>query len=66
MKIRLNGEIHEVKSGMTILDLVRSLELDPKRVAVERNLEIVPKSVHGDTKLEDGDSLEIVEFVGGG
>ena len=66
MRITLNGETHEVKDGLSVLALVLTLELDPKRVAVERNMEIVPKSVHGDTILVDGDALEIVEFVGGG
>ncbi|MFC6199777.1 sulfur carrier protein ThiS [Ponticaulis profundi] len=51
---------------MSVLQLVTELELNPKGVAVERNLEIVPKSLHGDTLLQEGDSLEIVEFVGGG
>ncbi len=66
MEIRLNGVAQEVKQGMSVRDLVISLELDPKNVAVERNLEIVPKSLHGETLLSDGDALEIVEFVGGG
>ncbi len=66
MEIRLNGVAQEVKQGMSVRDLVISLELDPKNVAVERNLEIVPKSLHGETLLSDGDTLEIVEFVGGG
>lgn len=66
VKIRLNGEAREVKPGMSVLQLVTELELNPKGVAVERNLEIVPKSLHGETLLQEGDSLEIVEFVGGG
>ena len=66
MKIRLNGEFIEVNKAMTVLDLVLMLEIDPKGVAVERNLEIVPKSVHARTHLAEGDVLEVVEFVGGG
>ncbi|MAI92041.1 sulfur carrier protein ThiS [Ponticaulis sp.] len=66
MQIRLNGEPFEVKSAATVLELVLELELDPKSVAVERNLEIVPKSRHGEESLTPGDSIEIVEFVGGG
>lgn len=66
LNIRLNGDSFEVNPGTTILGLVLKLELDPKSVAVERNLEIVPKSLHGETVLNDGDAIEIVEFVGGG
>lgn len=66
LNIRLNGDSFEVNPGTTILGLVLKLELDPKAVAVERNLEIVPKSLHGVVELSDGDNIEIVEFVGGG
>ncbi len=66
MKIRLNGTERDVNPGLTIIGLIKELELNPKGVAVERNLEIVPKSQHADTVLEDGDRIEIVEFVGGG
>ena len=65
MHIQVNGETRRVEAG-TILALVQELGLDPKKVAVERNLEIVPKSMHGETALADGDSIEIVQFVGGG
>ena len=66
LNIKLNGDSYEVNAGTTILRLVLDLELEPKSVAVERNLEIVPKSLHGDVELSDGDNIEIVEFVGGG
>ncbi|MAK59373.1 MAG: thiamine biosynthesis protein ThiS [Ponticaulis sp.] len=66
MIIRLNGAEKEVKNDMTISELIQTLELNPKGVAVERNLEIVPKSLHSDTVLTEGDRIEIVEFVGGG
>ncbi|MFN3536611.1 MAG: sulfur carrier protein ThiS [Brevundimonas sp.] len=65
MRIEVNGEPREVEAG-TILDLVETLGLDPKKVAVERNLEIVPRSLHGETALADGDRIEIVQLVGGG
>ncbi len=65
MRIEVNGEPREVETG-TILDLVETLGLDPKKVAVERNLEIVPRSLHGETALADGDRIEIVQLVGGG
>ncbi len=65
MRIEVNGEHREMESG-TILDLVETLGLNPKKVAVERNLEIVPRSLHGETALADGDRIEIVQLVGGG
>ena len=65
MRIEVNGEHREMEAG-TILDLVETLGLNPKKVAVERNLEIVPRSLHGETALSDGDRIEIVQLVGGG
>ena len=62
----MNGEVAEVNNGITVRDLVVFLNIDPKGVAVERNLEIVPRSLHIDTVLAEGDKLEVVEFVGGG
>lgn len=66
MQIFLNGQPREVKSGMTVLSLVLTLSDDPRGIAIERNLEIVPKAEHETTLLNDGDRLEIVQFVGGG
>ena len=65
MRIQVNGDTREVASR-TILDLVGELGLDPRKVAVERNLEIVPRSLHGETALAEGDRIEMVVFVGGG
>ena len=65
MRIQVNGEPREV-AATTVLALVEELGLDVRKVAVERNLEIVPRSLHASTALEDGDRLEIVQFVGGG
>ena len=65
MRIEVNGEAREVVAT-TILGLVEELGLDPLKVAVERNLEIVPRSLHGATALADGDRIELVQFVGGG
>lgn len=64
--IRVNGEHRRVPGGISIAEMVNSLGLDPLRVAVERNLEIVPRSTLGDVCVEDGDDYEIVHFVGGG
>ncbi len=66
MKILLNGEALELPGGTTLAQLVTSIADDPRGIAIERNLEIVPKSRHGETVLEDGDHLEVVQFVGGG
>lgn len=65
MRIQVNGEIRQVTAG-TILALVEELGLDVRKVAVERNLEIVPRSLHGVTALAEGDRIELVQFVGGG
>lgn len=64
--ISVNGEHRRVAAGMTIADLANDLGLAPEKVAVERNLEIVPRSTLADVRIEDGDELEIVHFVGGG
>lgn len=66
MKLTINGEIQDFADGLTISDLVEVLGLQPKKVAIERNLEVVPKSLHPETVLADGDRIEIVQFVGGG
>lgn len=65
LSLTVNGEPRRTAPG-TVADLVRSLELDPAKVAVERNGLIVPRSTLGDVALADGDVLEIVHFVGGG
>jgi sulfur carrier protein len=51
---------------MSVAELALELGLEPTKVAVERNLEIVPRSLHGDTTLAEGDKIELVQFVGGG
>jgi thiamine biosynthesis protein ThiS len=66
VQIRINGEHRRVVEGISIAALVSELGFDPVRVAVERNLEVVPRSTLGDVKVEDGDDFEIVRFVGGG
>jgi len=66
LTLTVNGEMRRIAPGSCIADLVRSLELDPAKVAVERNGVIVPRSTLGDVVLSDGDALEIVHFVGGG
>ena len=66
MKLLLNGEEREIAGIVSIADLVANLGLDARKVAVERNLEIAPRSTYGDTILAEGDRIEIVTFIGGG
>lgn len=66
MKILLNGETRNVPEGMNLAQLAAQISDDPRGIAIERNLEIVPKSEHAETVLQEGDRLEIVQFVGGG
>jgi thiazole synthase len=66
LQVRINGEHRRVESGITIAQLVRDIGFDPVRVAVERNLAVVPRSTLADVCVEDGDDFEIVRFVGGG
>ncbi len=66
LSLRINGEHRRVPAGMTLAQLINSVGQDPGRVAVERNLEIVPRSSFGTLCVEDGDDYEIVHFVGGG
>ena len=62
----VNGEPHRITAGATIAGMLRELGIDPAKVAVERNLAIVPKSTLEDAPVADGDRFEIVHFVGGG
>ena len=66
MNITLNGENRPLEGEKTLAELVESLGLDPRKVAVERNLEIVPRSAYERTDLANGDRIEIVHFIGGG
>lgn len=66
MRITVNGEALELEGPLTVSALLSELELVAQKIAVERNLEIVPKSTFNDELIQDGDRLEIVQFVGGG
>ena len=66
MEITLNGEKFTLETGSNIVNLIDKLDLDVDKLAIERNLEIVPKSKFAMTILEEGDKLEIVHFIGGG
>ncbi|QIK96445.1 sulfur carrier protein ThiS [Sphingomonas sp. HDW15A] len=65
LQVTINGEPRRQPAG-SVADLVRSLGLDPAKVAVERNLEIVPRSTLAEVAIANGDKFEIVHFVGGG
>ncbi len=66
MEITLNGEKFTLETGSNIVNLIDKLDLDVDKLAIERNLEIVPKSKFAMTIIKEGDKLEIVHFIGGG
>ena len=66
MNLTVNGEPRSLDSVADVAELVAALGLDARKVAVERNLEIVPRSAYGRTPLAEGDRIEIVHFIGGG
>jgi sulfur carrier protein len=66
MTLTINGETRAVGDLRDLAALVTSLGLDPRKVAIERNLEIVPRSAYSATPIADGDRIEIVHFIGGG
>lgn len=66
MQITLNGEARALPVGLQVSDLVQQLALDARKVAVERNLAIVPRSAYADTPILPGDRIEILGFIGGG
>ena len=66
IELTLNGELRQFPSPLTVTELIEQLGYTGKRIAVERNGDIVPKSLHAATTLTQGDQLEIVVAVGGG
>lgn len=64
--VTINGEEKQLDGPMSVAALLQSLNLAAPKVAVERNLDIVPRVAYGDTVLSDGDRIEIVHFIGGG
>ncbi len=66
MKLTVNGDLRDLADGSSVAALLESLDLAGKFVAVEVNLELVPKAQHSDRTLSDGDRVEIVTLVGGG
>jgi len=66
MTIRLNGDEHTLPGPLSVADLLARLEIDPRRVAVERNFHVIRRDAYAATVVNDGDEIEIVNFVGGG
>lgn len=66
MQIKVNGEIRELAEGSSMLDLIRSLGLEERVMASALNMEIVKQDVWGTTLLKEGDTIELLDFVGGG
>jgi sulfur carrier protein len=66
MKFTLNGEEKEAPEGTTILQVIHSMGLTQSQVAVERNLDIVPRATYAEVQLQANDKIEVVTFVGGG
>ena len=66
MTITLNGEPHTLISPVTIVELLAQLDIDPRRVAVERNFVVVKRDAYATTMIDEGDQIEVVNFVGGG
>jgi sulfur carrier protein len=66
IEITVNGAVRTVPSGSTVADLITHLGLGGKRIAVERNRDVVPRARHAEVFLEAGDHLELVTYVGGG
>ncbi len=64
--VQLNGKARALPEGLTVTELLESLELNPQLVVVERNREILDRSEYAQTRVEDEDVLELVHFVGGG
>jgi len=66
MTIKLNGDPHEMPQPLSVSALLAALDIDPRRVAVEHNLVVVKKAAYDSALVQDGDEVEIVNFVGGG
>jgi thiamine biosynthesis protein ThiS len=66
VRLTVNGEMRDGIAAASVAGLIAELGLDGRKVAIERNLEIVPRSLYADTALADGDRIEIVHFIGGG
>jgi thiamine biosynthesis protein ThiS len=66
VNVTLNGDTRQIRDGMTVLDLLSDLGLHPRLIVVEHNREILDRELYSKTEVHDGDTLELVHFVGGG
>src|SRR3954469_14366992 len=66
LRLTVNGELRKADPGTTVAALLRSMGVDPARVAVERNRDVIPRATWAEAGLADGDKIEIVAFIGGG
>jgi len=66
MKVKINGDVRDLPEGLTVSALLEHLGMPVNRVAVERNLDILPRAKWAETRVAENDSYEIVHFVGGG
>lgn len=66
MNVTINGDRREIPDGFTVAALLEHLGMPRDRVAIERNLDILPRALWGETRVQSNDSFEIVHFVGGG
>jgi sulfur carrier protein len=66
MQVTLNGEVRQVRDGMSVHELIAELALNGRRLAVELNREVLPRHEYGARRLSGGDVIEIVHFIGGG
>jgi len=66
LRLVINGEEKEIQSGNNVEDLLRELDIDGRHIAVALNLEVIPRSRYAETRLKEGDKVEIVHAVGGG
>lgn len=66
MKITINGELREIPDGLSVVALLQHLDMTAERVAIERNLDILPRAKWQETAVQSGDRFEIVHLVGGG
>jgi len=66
MNIIINGEKKEISANTTVSALLSELKIDPRKIALERNLQLIPRTTFDNAQLNDGDEIEIINFVGGG
>ena len=66
IRIRLNGKEELIKDGITIMDLLKEIDINPQRITIELNGDIISKSKYSEKIIKEGDKMEIVQFIGGG